>query len=158
MSRGFDSKLQIQNECFLDALDALACRCGHVSEETKNADRTSPWGIMLAVGSSVILGFGYILSLLFSIQVMHHCDPVKFIQHAVHAFREGYYLTWTWCMDFMSMYPPYLLLVIASASLSCNQALKYHKQWIHYLMEFCMGHEVTCIMHAALVLRPESGM
>ncbi|CAL8461962.1 g1493 [Coccomyxa elongata] len=42
--------------------------CGHVSEETKNADRTSPWGIIMAVGTSVVLGFGYILALLFSIQ------------------------------------------------------------------------------------------
>lgn len=43
---------------------------------------------MLAVGSSVILGFGYILSLLFSIQVIHHYDPVGLVQDAVHAFRD----------------------------------------------------------------------
>jgi hypothetical protein len=44
-------------------------RCGHISEETKAADKNSGWGILLAVGTSVVLGFGYILALLFSIQV-----------------------------------------------------------------------------------------
>ena len=46
-----------------------ALRCGHVSEETKAADVNSAWGIMWAVGLSVVLGLGYILALLFSIQV-----------------------------------------------------------------------------------------
>jgi hypothetical protein len=53
------------------SVPACARRCGHVSEETKNADRMCPWGIMMAVGSSVVLGFGYILALLFSVQVHH---------------------------------------------------------------------------------------
>lgn len=41
-----------------------------MSEETKNADRTCPRGIMMAVGTSVVLGFGYVIALLFSVQVL----------------------------------------------------------------------------------------
>ncbi|CAK0783725.1 hypothetical protein CVIRNUC_006924 [Coccomyxa viridis] len=42
--------------------------CGHVSEETKSADWTSAWGMLMAVFMSVVLGLGYVISLLFSIQ------------------------------------------------------------------------------------------
>ncbi|KAK9915256.1 hypothetical protein WJX75_006770 [Coccomyxa subellipsoidea] len=42
--------------------------CGHMSEETKSADRSAPWGIILAIGTSAVVGWGYILALLFSIQ------------------------------------------------------------------------------------------
>lgn len=47
-----------------------------MSEETKGADWTSAWGILMAVFMSVVLGFGYVISLLFSIQVLsqHTCD------------------------------------------------------------------------------------
>ena len=45
-------------------------RCGHVSEETKSADWASAWGILIAVFMSIILGFGYCVALLFSIQVI----------------------------------------------------------------------------------------
>ena len=41
-----------------------------MSEETKGADWTSAWGILMAVFMSVVLGFGYVVSLLFSIQVL----------------------------------------------------------------------------------------
>ena len=41
-----------------------------MSEETKGADWTSAWGILMAVFMSVVLGFGYVISLLFSIQVL----------------------------------------------------------------------------------------
>jgi amino acid transporter len=40
-----------------------------MSEETKSADRSAPWGIILAIGTSAVVGWGYILALLFSIQV-----------------------------------------------------------------------------------------
>ena len=43
--------------------------CAHLSEETKSADRNAAWGILAAVSISVVLGLGYILALLFSIQV-----------------------------------------------------------------------------------------
>jgi len=50
-------------------LHAHVRRCGHMSEETKSADRSAPWGIVLAIGTSAVVGWGYILALLFSIQV-----------------------------------------------------------------------------------------
>ena len=40
-----------------------------MSEETKSADWTSAWGMLMAVFMSVVLGLGYVISLLFSIQV-----------------------------------------------------------------------------------------
>lgn len=43
--------------------------CGHMSEETKNADVSAPWGIIVALGTSAVVGWGYIMALLFSIQV-----------------------------------------------------------------------------------------
>jgi hypothetical protein len=47
----------------------LPARCGHMSEETKNADVSAAYGIIIAIGSSALVGGGYILALLFSIQV-----------------------------------------------------------------------------------------
>ncbi len=41
-----------------------------MSEETKQADRTAAWGIVLAVGCSAISGLCYIVALMFSIQVL----------------------------------------------------------------------------------------
>ena len=43
--------------------------CGHMSEETKNADVSAPWGIIVALATSAVVGWGYIMALLFSIQV-----------------------------------------------------------------------------------------
>ena len=43
--------------------------CAHMSEETKNSDRGAPVAIVAAIGLSSVLGFGYILALIFSIQV-----------------------------------------------------------------------------------------
>ena len=40
-----------------------------MSEETKNADVSAPWGIVVALGTSAVVGWGYIMALLFSIQV-----------------------------------------------------------------------------------------
>ncbi|EIE25071.1 amino acid transporter [Coccomyxa subellipsoidea C-169] len=51
--------------------------CGHLSEETKNADRTCPRGIMMAVGTSVVLGFGYVIALLFSVQNVEDLNTGK---------------------------------------------------------------------------------
>ncbi|BDA43078.1 Amino-acid permease BAT1 [Coccomyxa sp. Obi] len=42
--------------------------CGHMSEETKSADFSAPWGIIIAIATSAFVGWGYILALLFSIQ------------------------------------------------------------------------------------------
>ena len=52
-------------------------RCGHVSEETKSADWTSAWGMLMAVFMSVVLGLGYVISLLFSIQVRTPCLAMR---------------------------------------------------------------------------------
>ena len=41
-----------------------------MSEETRSADRYAAWGIVLAVGCSAVVGFLYVLSMMFSIQVM----------------------------------------------------------------------------------------
>ena len=43
-----------------------------MSEETKGADKSAAWAIVLAIGTSAIAGWGYLLALLFSIQVWHH--------------------------------------------------------------------------------------
>ncbi|CAL5221654.1 g3881 [Coccomyxa viridis] len=42
--------------------------CGHMSEETKNADVSAPWGIVVALGTSAVVGWGYLMALLYSIQ------------------------------------------------------------------------------------------
>lgn len=39
------------------------------AEETRRADRTVPWGIMLSIAVTAVLGFGYLVVLLFCIQV-----------------------------------------------------------------------------------------
>ena len=46
--------------------------CGHMSEETQSADRYAAWGIVLAIGCSSAVGFLYVLSMMFSIQVATH--------------------------------------------------------------------------------------
>ena len=51
--------------CYTAGFDA----CGHMSEETKNADVSAPWGIIVALATSAVVGWGYIMALLFSIQV-----------------------------------------------------------------------------------------
>ncbi len=40
-----------------------------MSEETKNADVSAPWGIVVALGTSAVVGWGYLMALLYSIQV-----------------------------------------------------------------------------------------
>ena len=40
-----------------------------MSEETKSADWSAPWGIIIAIATSALVGWGYLLALLFSIQV-----------------------------------------------------------------------------------------
>lgn len=42
-----------------------------MSEETKMADKTAAWGIVLAVSCSAVSGFIYVTALMFSIQVTH---------------------------------------------------------------------------------------
>ena len=39
------------------------------SEETRGADRSAPIAILMAIGASAVFGMGYILALVFSIQV-----------------------------------------------------------------------------------------
>lgn len=49
-----------------------------MSEETKSADFSAPWGIIIAISTSAFVGWGYILALLFSIQVQrsrHNITP-----------------------------------------------------------------------------------
>lgn len=43
--------------------------CGHLSEETARADVSAPIGVIMALGVSAVIGWLYILALLFSIQV-----------------------------------------------------------------------------------------
>lgn len=43
--------------------------CAHMSEETKGADKSAAWAIVMAISTSAIAGWGYLLALLFSIQV-----------------------------------------------------------------------------------------
>lgn len=45
------------------------------SEETKGADRSAPIAILLAIGTSAVFGLGYLLALLFSIQVRTPHQP-----------------------------------------------------------------------------------
>ena len=59
--------------------------CAHLSEETKRADRNAAWGILLAVSISVVLGLGYIIALLFSIQVPDRVGPQRW-----HARQQQY--------------------------------------------------------------------
>lgn len=42
--------------------------CGHMSEETRSADKYAPWGIVLAIGCSAGVGFLYVLAMMLSIQ------------------------------------------------------------------------------------------
>ena len=49
--------------------DRVAMRAGHMSEETRNADVSAAWGIVIAIVTSAMVGFGYILALCFAIQV-----------------------------------------------------------------------------------------
>ena len=48
--------------------------CGHMSEETRNADVSAPWGIVVALGTSAVVGWGYLMALLYSIQVGRRCE------------------------------------------------------------------------------------
>lgn len=41
------------------------------AEETKRADRAVPWGIMWSILVTALLGFAYLVVLLFCIQVSH---------------------------------------------------------------------------------------
>ena len=55
--------------CLIGLLPAQFCLAGydsaaHMSEETKNADSSAPWGIIWAVAGSSILGWVFIISLL----------------------------------------------------------------------------------------------
>ena len=40
-----------------------------MSEETKGADKSAPRAIVMSIGASAVVGWGYILALVFSIQV-----------------------------------------------------------------------------------------
>ena len=44
-----------------------------MSEETRNADVSAPWGIVVALGTSAVVGWGYLMALLYSIQVGQRC-------------------------------------------------------------------------------------
>lgn len=54
--------------------------CAHMAEETKGADMSAAWAIVMSVSASAIAGWGYLLALLFSIQVAR---PLKFLPAAV---------------------------------------------------------------------------
>lgn len=60
----------------MPALHAGFDACGHMSEETRNADVSAPWGIVVALGTSAVVGWGYLMALLYSIQVAHFCHVV----------------------------------------------------------------------------------
>ena len=81
----------------------LCLRCGHVSEETKSADWASAWGILITVFLSIVLGFGYCVALLFSIQVpsrhffIHRCCVVHTTCH-----ERLFILTWACSLRVLS--------------------------------------------------------
>ncbi|CAK0780294.1 hypothetical protein CVIRNUC_005001 [Coccomyxa viridis] len=58
--------------------------CGHMSEETRNADVSAPWGIIVALGTSAVVGWGYIMALLFSIQ-----DPTDLATGNANGYMIG---------------------------------------------------------------------
>eukprot|EP00891_Asterochloris_glomerata_P002201 jgi/Astpho2/2201/Aster-03190 len=58
--------------------------CAHMSEETKGADRSAPWAIIMAVSSSAVTGFAYLLSLTFSIQ-----DPSTVADGTANGYITG---------------------------------------------------------------------
>lgn len=66
---GINSKLYIfvlgllMSQYTLTGYDASA----HMSEETKNADKNGPKGIISAIGISIIVGWGYILGITFAV-------------------------------------------------------------------------------------------
>lgn len=43
--------------------------CAHMSEETKGADKSAAYAIIIAISASAVAGFAYILAITFSIQV-----------------------------------------------------------------------------------------
>lgn len=51
-------------------------RAGHMSEETRNADVSAAWGIVIAILTSAACGMGYILALCFAIQVCLRASPL----------------------------------------------------------------------------------
>lgn len=58
--------------------------CGHMSEETVEADKTAALGIVLAVGCSAIAGLMYILALMFSVQ-----DPGNLLTGNANGYVGG---------------------------------------------------------------------
>ena len=51
----------------------LLCRAAQFAEETKRADWVVPWGIVLSVLGTAILGSSYLLTLLFCIPGVALC-------------------------------------------------------------------------------------
>lgn len=49
------------------------CRPAQWAEETKRADRTVPWAIMISIVGTSILGLAYMISILFCIEASHPC-------------------------------------------------------------------------------------
>lgn len=59
-------------------------RCGHMSEETKNADVSAAYGVVIAVATSFVVGLLLILGMTFSIQVWTPHRPVLHAANAHH--------------------------------------------------------------------------
>lgn len=55
-----------------------------MSEETRSADRTAAWGIVLAVGTSAMSGLAYVLAIMFSIQ-----DPTDLFTGNANGYISG---------------------------------------------------------------------
>ncbi|KAK4263856.1 hypothetical protein QN277_029216 [Acacia crassicarpa] len=58
----------LMSQYSLSGYDASA----HMTEETKNADRNGPKGIISAIGISIIVGWGYILGITFAVTDISH--------------------------------------------------------------------------------------
>ncbi|KAK4263854.1 hypothetical protein QN277_029215 [Acacia crassicarpa] len=58
----------LMSQYTLTGYDASA----HMTEETKNADRNGPKGIISAIGISIIVGWGYILGITFAVTDISH--------------------------------------------------------------------------------------
>jgi len=63
------------------------------TEETKNADRNGPIGIISSIGISLIVGWGYILGITFAVKdIPYLLSPDNDVDAGVYAIAEVFYL------------------------------------------------------------------
>ena len=63
------------------------------TEETKNADRNGPIGIISSIGISLIVGWGYILGITFAVKdIPYLLSPDNDVDAGGYAIAEVFYL------------------------------------------------------------------